>query len=116
MAKFTTKGASGKERYFIDGKQVTQEQFDAAFAAERAALPQVADDPDAEGNRPWTRPILSNALGYHPRQVPAARAHFEKLGLDPQKVQDSGKVALTGMNDRRKVLKRMGMHDNNCFN
>lgn len=121
--KFTVRGASGKEKYFIDKKQVTQEEFDRAWAEEKARLPALGqietgtpDNPATMGNRPWSRPILSQALQYHPRQVDEARSHFKSVGLDPEKVRNDGRVEMGDIGAKREILKRLKMHDNNCYN
>jgi hypothetical protein len=114
--RFRQVGDGARARYYVDGKQVTKEEHDRAMQEGQAALPQVEPDPELDGNRPWSRPVLSQALAYHARQVPEAREHFRKLGLDPEKVRNDGRVEMSDLGGKRQILKKLGMHDNNCYN
>lgn len=111
--RFVTKGSAGRERYFIDHKEVAKEEFDRAMADEKSKLPVIEEDPELTGNRPWSKPIESQALAYHPRQVAEARAHYEKHGLPGQLIREDGKVVLPDRATRKRVLKLNNMHDNN---
>lgn len=110
--KFKSVGDGDRERFFVDGRQVERDEYDRLMAEERAALPQIEEDPELEGSRPWSRPLVSTALAYHPRQVQAAREHFEKNGLSGQLIQENGKVALPDRAIRRQVNRLNKMHDN----
>lgn len=109
-------GNEARTRYLVDNKPVTKEEFDRLFAEEKATLPQIAPPEDLEegleGNRPWTKAIVSDALAYHPRQVAEARDYLAKRGISPDVVRPDGKVVLPDRATRRQLLRVNRMHDN----
>ncbi len=109
--KFRQIGNEERTRYFVDGRQVEKAEFDRLMAEEKAGLPQIGDDPEMTGNRPWSRPIVSDALQVHPRQVQAVRERNAKHGLDVEYRPD-GKPVLRDRAQRRKLLRIEGKHDN----
>ncbi len=101
-------GHGAKTRYYLDGKEVTKEEFDLA----------VPDAPKAQegaapGNRPWTRPILSDALAVHPDQVDEVMARNREHGLEIEYEREFGRPILKDRDQRRRLMKIEGVHDRN---
>lgn len=102
--RITYKG--DKRLYFIDHKEVTREEFDAAFPkVEEPNLPPT-------GLIAWHRPIDSDAMAFHKDQVPEAREFFAKRGITGVDVLPDGKVRFADRGARRAALKAQGMRDN----
>ncbi len=101
-------GEQGKpDRYFIDRKEVTKEEWDAAFPPKPMA---------ANGEcslRGWSRPIESDALAVHPRQIAAVMERNRQRGLNIQYNPKDGRPILTSREERRKLMAVEGVHDNN---
>jgi len=92
--------------YFLDGQSCTEAEFNAAFPP--AVEP---DGPDAGSSLCGWKPIHSEAMAYHPKQVKEAEEHFRKLGI-PTEIDRLGRPVLTSRSHRRKVMKSQGLHDN----
>ena len=102
--KFVSRGWGAKQTWWIDGKQVTKEEFDAA-------LPDVEDcGGDGSGLIGW-KPIASRALAVHPKQVEQANARAKRHGIGVEYRPD-GKPVLTTRESRKKLNKLEGFHDN----
>lgn len=119
MSKFKCSGRLGKEKYFVDGKEVTKEEHDRLFEAERALLPQVEEPVDEEAaelagltSRPWTQPIESTAMQVHPRQVKAVLERNARHGVNIE-YRENGKPVLRSRQDRNNLMRieRMRDHD-----
>lgn len=111
--KFKSVGYGATARYFVDGVAVEREVYDRLMAQERSLLPQVAaPDDDLPGSRPWSQPIVSDALQVHPRQLEAVRERNAKHGLDIEYRPD-GKPVLRDRKQRHDLLRVERMHDNN---
>lgn len=102
-------GRNGAKEWYVDGRQVTKAEFDAAFPPK----------PDFGGSAPagpaltgW--PLHSDALGYHPSQRAEAGAHLAKLGV-PTEIDPQGRPVLRNREHRRQVLKALKIHDRNSF-
>lgn len=109
--RFATRGFGDSTTYFVDHTQVMKEAYDRLFAEERARLPQVPIDEEHERNRPWSKPIVSDALQVHPRQLEAVRERNAKHGLDIEYRPD-GKPVLRDRKQRHDLLRVERMHDN----
>lgn len=90
--------------YTIDGREVTREEYDAAFPD------QACGTLDARPRYPHE----SVAMGVHPRQVGAATEYGRKVGI-PTEYTPEGKAIITSRAHKREFLKHHGMHDNNAF-
>ena len=96
--------------YFIDGNEVSKEAFEVDFP------PQPIISALGDGSRaPEFVPIHSEALGYHPRQIPEAQAHFKKLGIGDTHIDKMGRPVLRDRQHRRRVLKALGKVDFSSF-
>lgn len=91
--------------YFLDGREVTEEEF-------HRALPPVKDDGRGEGNRPWSRPIHSEGAAVHPDQIPEAVEDAKRCGV-PTEFDSIGCPIFTSRKHRRDYLKVYGFHDRN---
>ena len=71
--------ASGKRKDFqIDGKEVTEEEYDAASPKHEVGggMPYIA--------APWRWPRVSEAAGCHPKQVKIMQEAYAKLGVNTE--------------------------------
>lgn len=101
-------GTGEKTRYILDGAEVTKEEFDRAFP----------DKPIRHGDDlaiGWHKPVLSDALAVHPAQIPAAMARDKANGLNVEYTPD-GRPILTSQGQKRKMMRSLGVHENNCYN
>jgi len=106
-------GTGSKTRYVIDGKDVSKEEFDAAFP-EKSFTEAVGD---GSGLIAWHRPVVSDAAAVHVKQIPEAMARDKLHGLDIEYTPDDGeggggRPKFTSRGQRRAFLKSMGWHDN----
>lgn len=109
--KAVMKGLGAKSTYWLDGAQVTKEVFDEANRQVRAALPQVSSVDRSEGNRPWSKAILSDALAVHPEQIPEVMERNRKHGLEIEYNTEDGRPVLLSRDQRRRLMKIEGVHD-----
>lgn len=100
-------GSGDKTRYVLDGKDVTKEEFDRAFPDK----PIRHGDDFAIG---WHKPVLSDALAVHPAQIPQAMARDKAHGLNVEYLPD-GRPILTSQAQKRKMIRSLGYHENNCY-
>lgn len=94
----------GTESFFIDGRKVTEAEWNAAFPS------RLNDGPVGEFDGAWKRPLLSDALSVHPRQAKAAEAHARKKGVNVQFKAD-GSPIFTSRKQRADYCKVMGYFD-----
>lgn len=101
---FRSVGWGARQKWFIDGRQVTKEEFDAA-------LPNVEDPAgDGSGLIAW-KTIKSMALAVHPSQVEMANERNKRHGVGIE-YQPDGKAVVTSRHNRKKLLRLDGMSDN----
>lgn len=105
--------SAGKVRYRLDHTEVTKEEFDRVFAEGKAQLPQVPDDPEYQGNRPWARAIASDALAVHPEQIPEVMERNKKHGLEVEYESEFGRPLLQDRDQRRRLMRIENVHDKN---
>lgn len=56
----------------------------------------------------YQTPLLSDALGIHPSQIPEAQQRFPHHKFAPD-----GRMVLESHSERNRVMKELGFHDNN---
>ncbi len=100
-------GEGDKKRYLLDNREVSKEEFDAAFPDR----PIRSGDDIAIG---WHKPVISDALAVHPAQIEEARARDKKHGLNVEYLPD-GRPILTSQDQKRKMIRSLGYHENNCY-
>lgn len=93
--------------YFLDGKEVTKEQYEERYPPSAGPL----RIPGGTPTRGW--PIFSKALGVHPEQVQEANEHARRIGVPTEHTKD-GKAILTDRAHRKRYLKAMGFRDNDA--
>jgi hypothetical protein len=94
--------------YFLDGTEVSKAEFEVEFPPQ----PIIVGEP----YRPTVFvPISSEALAYHPKQIPEAREHFKKLGIGDTHIDAMGRPVLRDRQHRRRVLKALGKVDFSSF-
>lgn len=95
-------GEHGKPNtYFIDGVEVTQEEFDARRP--------VVEEFSANALVGW-KPIVSDALGVHPHQVNEAREDAMKKGV-PTDFTPTGEPILRSREHRKAYMRAYGFYD-----
>ena len=95
--------------YYVSGKEVSRKTYEAIYPEPEAVEGGVFGAPALTGY-----PIHSEALAYSKRQIPEAREFFEKRGV-PTDIDAQGRPVLRDRAHRDKVLKALGVHDNNCY-
>lgn len=96
--------------FWIDGKEVSREEFYAAFppkkikAGSRIMVSGIA-------HSCW--PMKSKAFGVHRKQVAAANARNERLGLSTRYAED-GTAVIPDRAERRRLCKAEGFFDNDA--
>ena len=98
-------------RYYLDGREVSREQYDAAspkgrlrelFAAGRAAKSQTTTC--------W--PMRSDALACHPKQAAAITERNKRHGVTGVHYEKDGTCVIADRGARKALLALEGLHDN----
>ena len=94
-------GHGAKKRFVIDGKDVTQKEFERHFP----------DKPIGSGDGlfGW-KPLVSDALAVHPRQVKEAREDAARKGLTVEFLKD-GRPVFNSRQQRRAYMDAYGFYD-----
>ncbi len=93
--------------FYLDGKEVTEAEFDAICPDHGVHLPELAN------NTPKCWPMVSQALAVHPKQVAAANARNKKHGVHVQYDQ-RGIAHIPDRGARRDLNRLEAMHDNDA--
>lgn len=105
----------GKDRYFLDGKEVSKRVFDREMDA---AIPE-----DRRGIAPGGKRLAAVKRGYpydsmaicvHPDDVGAAMAKAAKMGV-PTEYKANGAAVIRDAAHRKAVMKMEGLHDRNSY-
>lgn len=94
-------------RYWIDGQQVTEAAYHAAFPSKLEELLE-AKEVKIEGGGHW--PLVSDALGVHPDQVDEANLRNKKAGVAVE-YNRKGQAVIPTRGERRKLLRLEQFHD-----
>jgi hypothetical protein len=102
VAQFRSVGHGDKTRYYIDGRQVTREEFDQA-------LP---DKPIGSfgGHLPACWPQTMEALAVDPSQVAEANERNRRAGVNVTYDRE-GMAVIPDRNERRKLIRLEGKFD-----
>jgi hypothetical protein len=92
-------------RWHINGREVTKKEF---LRNKRGITP--GSSPMTQCARTW--PMLSDAAGVHPDQIPEARAELQKQGVDANFAPD-GRIEFRSKGHRKVVCEAMGLYDRN---
>ena len=94
-------------RYKINGKYVTQQEWDAheGVGLEEGEAPM--------GTVAYTEsnPLISDGLGCLKNQVPEMREEIRKRSIKGVRVLDNGQLEITSRRGRNDVLDMRGRHD-----
>jgi hypothetical protein len=93
-----------KNRYLIDGVEVTKAEFDRAFPTKIQDLLDSGIVPDGHRTQCW--PQASRALGVNPKQVPAQMEYAKHQGV-PTSFDATGKPIFTSRGHRAEYLKKV---------
>ena len=104
----------GKTVYFIDGYEVTKDEFDRQTTPPVTLAEGISGKADKK-RRKRGYPIKSVALAVHSSQVGEAQADSAKKGV-PTEFTSGGRPILRDASHRRKYLKAYGFHDRNSYN
>jgi hypothetical protein len=102
VAQFRSVGHGDKTRYYIDGRQVSREEFDQAL-------------PDREigsfgGHLPSNWPQTMEALAVDPSQVAEANERNRRAGVNVT-YNGEGQAVIPDRNERRKLIRLEGKFD-----
>lgn len=97
-----------KPRYFVDGTEVSEAEYDKAFPSKLASLLEAGDLLPSDSRTAW--PIVSDALGVHPDQVPEANHRNKAAGVNVQ-YNRKGQAVIPSRGERRKLLRLEKAHD-----
>lgn len=103
---------NGKKAYFIDGKEVSFEEYDSV--APHKIKDVIESRRAADGHRPSCWPMASDAAGVNPDQIKEATEGARKAGV-PTEFNREGQAIFTDNNHRRRYLKHMGWVDRSSF-
>jgi hypothetical protein len=106
---------SGPKRYYLDGREVTKQEWDEHW---RPRIRRVLEDSERSGAIPMTRhprtwPRASYTMGCHPDQVPEMRSHLASKGVEADFSKD-GDVILNSPRHERDVAYALGFHQKNA--
>jgi uncharacterized protein YigE (DUF2233 family) len=93
--------------YFIDGKEVSEEEFAEAFP-DREGMPNF-------GHRSGCWPMMSDACAVHPKQVEQANARNKRHGVNVEYSPNSGRAIIPDAKAYKKLRKLEGYHFNNGY-
>jgi len=100
-----------KDRYFIDGKEVTKRQWEKAFPQKK--LRETLDGGKAPGGpSPAGWPVLSDSAGVHPDQIPEAVAAAAKHGVRIEFNKD-GQAIFESPGQRKAYNELYSLYDKN---
>lgn len=93
--------------YYIDGRQVTKEEFDFAFPAK--PIGEMRTRYSTEFNHP------SDALAVHPEQIQATSEYYSKNGI-PTDFMADGRPIIKNRSHQKRLLKLHGyINRDGCF-
>src|SRR5262245_41681570 len=101
-----TYNRDGSRAYYLDDKEVTEKEFEAAFPPKPFGAPELANNTSSC----W--PMVSEALAVHPEQVAEANARNKKHGI-AARYDEGGFCHIPDRSDRKKLLKLEGLVDKN---
>ena len=90
--------------YFIDGVEVTKEEYDEAF-------PSKLEEGTPFVSTAWHDPLSSFAFSCHRDQVAEMNARNKEHGI-ATRYDATGRAHVPSRTDRNKLMKLEGMHDN----
>lgn len=95
--------------YFIDGKEVTKEEFNLEFPDKPISGRNL---PGVLSNKRAAWPRKSDALGVHPKQKQAAEKQAADLGVPTEFDGKSGQAIIRDNAHQRSLMKALHVHNN----
>ena len=94
-----------KHKLILNGREVTPEEFHKDGPVGGRGIPMVS--------RAYSdaKPLISEALGCLPNQIPEMKETLEKHSIQGVKVNPSGSLSITSKAGRAKLMKVKGQHD-----
>ena len=113
--RFKMKRVKGEMKFFVDGQEVTEKEFDKAMDQQKPSVS--SENGTVKRPRSMKRgyPIKSVALAVHSRQVAKMREDSVKKGV-PTDYTTGGRPILRDAAHRKAYLKLYGFHDRNSYN
>lgn len=98
-------------RYFVDDKEVSKAEYDAASPKGRLkALFAACTTARSQTTTCW--PMRSDALSCHPKQIAAVMERNKKHGITGVSYEADGTCVISDREARRQIMALEGMHDN----
>lgn len=97
------KFVSGEMKFFLGDREVTRAEYDRRMPDKPIEEPLAAETTGI-----W--PLVSEAMGVHPKQVEEAYTDSVKKGV-PTQFDKMGRAVLTNRAHRKAYLKAYGVHD-----
>jgi hypothetical protein len=97
-------GNNGKNLYYVDGKELTKEEFDLAVPSKGVSI-GACPNTLMQSSEAWPR--KSESLGVMPSQVEAAKANSIKIGV-PTEFNKEGQAIMRDNAHQKAYLKAMG--------
>lgn len=102
--KFGSRGSVVGGKHFVNGTEVTKDEFDLAFPAK-----PLGETLPAHSSACW--PQTMEALAVHPSQVDEANTRARRHGIDAVYEKGTGMVQLGSRADRAKLIRLEGGYD-----
>lgn len=96
-----------RKEFYLDDRQVTEEEYRAALPPPAPARAGVA--PGAEAT--WRRPVVSTGAAVVPKRIKQAEEKCARAGVPTDFTTNRGKPIFTSRAHRKAVLRVFGMHD-----
>jgi len=103
----------GTGHFFVDGVEVDQATYDAAFPSKFHQLLEGGDAALPGGQHAAGWPMESKALACHSSQVEAMAARNKKHGITGVSYKPDGTCVIDSPGERAKLMKLERVHDNN---
>lgn len=97
-----------KPRYFVDGREVSAQEYDKAFPSKLQQLLEAKELLPANLQTAW--PLISDAFAVHPDQVAEATLRNKKAGVNVG-YKKNGQAEIPSRHERRKLSILEGCHD-----
>jgi hypothetical protein len=101
-------GRSGK-RYFVNGAEVSQAEYEAASPKRFAELLGGVQTVQKQGKQGW--PLQLDSLAIHPDDIPKQMERDKKFGVPTQYNPEDGRPIITDNGHRTKYLRSRGVFD-----
>jgi hypothetical protein len=94
--------------YFLNNVEVTQKEYEKTYPP-----PKLGGGKDLGVG--WNRPTMSDSMGVHTSQIEEAEARNRRCGINITYDRTTGQAIVPSRVEQRKLMKVMGLRDNNAF-